>query len=215
MKPIFRVSALLALLLLAACGTLQVDYVPAPTFTPYVPLTPTSMSFAIPPEQCSQLEFEGTLPANPDDPKSYVGHHYNELSMPDGLAFNAGGMITDEYLWEWVSRPDADMEFLTQTICRRTDGSPYNTVVDAIQIPRETPGYGRAGFCLPDHRGDSGGPFIVFGRYDQTKPQVTLDTAKGWAMFNLDYGQYINLDTVKFEPYALQGLECLRVSGMG
>ena len=213
MKHFFRLLPLLALGLLTACGTIQVDYVPAPTFTPYVAPTPTSIAFAIPPEQCSTLEFDTSLPENPDEPASYIGHHYNELQMPDGLVFTSGSLINDVYLRETVSRPDFDMEFLSRIDCRRLDGAPYNTVVDAIQIPREEPGYARAGYCLPDRSGP--GPFIVFGHYDESKPQVTLGTAQGWAMFNLDFGRHIDMQTMRFADYPLEGIECLRLSGLG
>ena len=212
MKHYFRLLFLPALGLLAACGTIQVDYVSAPTFTPYVAPSPTSFAFAVPPEQCSALLFDTTLPENPDEPASYIGHHYNEVQMPDGLVFMSGSVIDDLYLRETVSRPDFDMEFLSRTDCLRLDGAPYNTVVDAIRIPREKPGYARAGYCLPDR---SSGPIIVFGHWDETKPQVTLDSAQGWAMFNLDYGRQIDLQNMRFADYPLEGLECLRLSGLG
>ncbi|HEY5903298.1 MAG TPA: hypothetical protein VIU39_12145 [Anaerolineales bacterium] len=213
MKHLPRILPLLSLVFLAACGTFQVDYVPAPTSTPYVQPTPTSIAFAIPPEQCSTMGFDTTLPENPDEPASYIGHHYDEVHMPDGLVFMNGSMIDDVYLRETVSRPEFDMEFLTRTECRRQDGSPYNTVVDAIRIPREEHGYARAGYCLPDRSGP--GPFIVFGHYDESKPQVALGTAQGWAMFNLDFGRHIDMQTKRFADYPLEGLECLRLSGMG
>ena len=205
-----RASTLLALLFLTACGTFQVDYIPAPTFTPFVVPTPTAMTFAIPPGQCSQFENDETLPANPDEPASYIGGHYDALNMPDGLVFNRGDSLSNDnqYRWELVSRPDFEMEFIVQTNCLRTDGSPYNTILDAIALPRESPGYGRAGYCLPDR---SPGPFIIFGRYDKNKPQVKLGGEQGWAMFNLDYGQHIDLQTMSFAPYPLDGLECLRL----
>jgi len=214
MKHILRASPLLAFLFLTACGTIQVEYIPKPTFTPYVIPTPTSMTFEIPPEQCSQYENDTALPANPDDPSSFIGRHYDELNLPEGLVINRSDTLSDngEYLWEWVSRPGFDMEFIVQTNCRRTDGSPYNTVVDAIQIPREGPGYARAGYCLPDR---SSGPVIIFGKYDKNKPQVALGSEQGWAMFNLDYGQTIDLQTMNFALYPLDGIECLRLSRPG
>jgi hypothetical protein len=214
MKHIRRASMLLALLFLAACGTIQVEFIPAPTFTPFIGPTPTAMTFAIPPEQCSQFKNDAALPANPDEPGSYIGKHYDAQHLPAGLVFQRGDTLSDngEYTWEWVSGPDLELEFIVQTNCRKTDGSPYTTIVDAIQLPRESPGYGRAGYCLPD---PSPGPFIVFGRYDQNQPQVTLGSAQGWAMFNLDYGQHIDLQTMRFAPYPVDGLECLRLSRPG
>jgi len=34
-------------------------------------------------------------------------------------------------------------------------------------------------------------------------------------MFNLDFGRQIDLQTMRFADYPLEGIECLRLSGMG
>jgi hypothetical protein len=44
---------------------------------------------------------------------------------------------------------------------------------------------------------------------------VTLGSAQGWAMFNLDYGRHIDMQTLRFADYPLEGIECLHLSGMG
>ncbi|HEY6074983.1 MAG TPA: hypothetical protein VIV15_16790, partial [Anaerolineales bacterium] len=150
MKHLFRAASLLALLLLAACGTFQVDFIPPPSPTAYVNPTPTPPTFDLSPEQCAAYWDDTALPENPDDPHSYIGLHYSAGNPPEGLAFRKSGPIDDTHFWQHASRGDVDLEFIIETLCTRTDGSSYSVVLDAVQIPREGTGYGRAGFCLPD-----------------------------------------------------------------
>jgi hypothetical protein len=177
------------------------------TPTPELPLVAVTPAFASP-QQCGGFDFEQTLPADRGDPRSYIGHHYNELDMPLGLEFRAGSTITDQLIWEWVSRPEFDMQFLSEINCRNEDGNPYTTVVDAVWIPRRNGRYDRAGLCspLPD---DS--PIIVFGRYNPNQPPVVLNGVQGWRMFGLDFGQRVNLQSMRFEPLPLEGLECIYI----
>ena len=213
MKFNFGSLAALGLVLLTACGTFVVEAVPQDTSTP-APLNQSDLvtTSSPGPDQCSGFPVETSLPDNPDDPRSYVGHHYDELAMPGGLAFMGAGMLNDTTLWEWVSRPGFDMEFLTQMICRKPDGSTYNVVVDAVIIPREQEGYARAQACLPLPSGD---PVIVFGKYDSSQPETTLLGVQGWKMFDLDFGQQIDLKAMRFRPLPLDGIECVHISGLG
>lgn len=208
-----RFLAALGLIFLTACGTFTVEVVSQATSTP----APADQSSPVigpspSPEECSTFQTETSLPDNPDDPKSYVGHHYHELAMPEGLTFVGGGLLNDTTLWEWVSRPAFDMEFLTQLICHKPDGSPYNVVVDAVIIPRAREGYVRADACSPV---PSGGPVIVFGKYDASQPETTLLDVQGWKMFDMDFGQQIDLQAMRFRPLPLDGLECVHMGGMG
>jgi len=213
MKFNLRSLAAFGLIFLTACGTFTVEVVSQRTSTP-APVNHSDLATAPSPspEQCFMFQPETSLPDNPDDPKSYVGHHYNELAMPEGLTFTGGGLLNDTTLWELVSRPAFDMEFLTQLICRKPDGSPYNVVVDAVIIPREREGYARADACSPV---PSGGPVIVFGKYDASQPETTLLDVQGWKMFDLDFGQQIDLQAMRFQPLPLDGVECVHMSGMG
>jgi hypothetical protein len=207
MKKAFQLLALVCLLGLSACGTIQVEVITGGTATPsagqpYAAPTPFVAG------RCAADPSQVDLPANPDDPQSYVGQHYNERRLPDGLVFKASGVIDDYFAWLWVSRPYIDMAFIEKIDCLLEDGSPYYTVVDAIRIPRETGGYGRAGYCLPDR---SSGPFLIFGKYDTSEPQVGLGAEKGWKMFDLDFGQQVDLKTMHFAPLSLQDVACLRL----
>ncbi len=199
--------------LLTACGTFEVSVLPTPTFTPPampVPdwLTPPPVSSV----QCPPFINETVLPDKPDDAQSYIGHHYDELNMPEGLIFNGAGMLADDYSWMWVSRPDFDMEWIEQITCRDVNGTPYSTVVDSVKIPKLQEGYKRADVCSPV----SGiGPVIVFGEYDKTRPQTMSLNTQGWKMYNLDFGIQINLQTMRFQTLSLDGLECVRASGLG
>ena len=212
MKYIHRAASLLALLLLAACGTFQVGFIPVPTPTAYVNPTPTPPAYNLSPAQCAQNANDRALPDNPDDPHSYIGLHLDVGSLPLGLVFRESTPIDDFYQWQHVSRPELDLEFITQTLCTRPDGTPYTVIVDAVQIPTESEGYGRAGFCLPDR---ASGPFIVFGKFNSSQPQVSLDVEKGWAMTDLDFGMSIDLGSMLFVPYPINDLQCLRLERQG
>ena len=56
---------------------------------------------------------------------------------------------------------------------------------------------------------------IIFGRHDKNKPQVALGVERGWAMFNLDYGKTIDLQTMRFTTYPLDDIECLPLDRQG
>lgn len=202
------------LLFTAACGTFQVEVITHPTTatTPTSPPPAVTPAFASP-QQCGDLPFESTLPPNPDDPSSYIGHHYNETDLPEGLEFKSASLLTEDVVWQWVGRPGFDMQFLTKIDCRSADGTPYSTVVDAIWSPRPADRYDRTSLCapLPD-----ASPVIVFGTYNPNQPPVLLKGISGWSMFNLDFGQRVNLTTMKFEPLPLTDLECIYIiSGLG
>ena len=210
MRRTFRFFVPLLLIVLSACGTFQVEFQPQPLATPSTLPQPRGSTVSFPPpEECSQLPVDASPPADADTSESYIGHHYDQQDMPDGMVLTRSDALSDEYIWEWVSRPEFDLEFISQIICRKLDGSTYNTVVDAIRIPRERPGYARAGYCLPDR---SSGPIIIYGKYDQNQPQVTLGSAEGWSMFGLDFSQHIDLQAMRFAPYPTDGLQCLHVS---
>jgi hypothetical protein len=151
------------------------------------------------------------LPENPDDPQSYIGHHYNELAMPEGLVFNGGMVISDDYLTEWVSRPDFDMQFIAQTVCHDASGAPYNTIVDAVKIPKSSEGYNRAAACTPV---PEVGPVVVFGKFDTSQPTTTLMGVEGWPMTDLDFGVQINLKNMRFQQLLLDNLQCIFANGM-
>jgi hypothetical protein len=197
--------------LLTACGTFEVTFLPPPSSTTAPIETPTAPS-AVPPEQCPPFLNETVLPDHPDDPQSYIGHHYNELNMPEGLTFYSGMTLNDDYLTEWVGRPDFDMQFIAQTVCHDVGGAPYNTVVDAVKIPQMGTNYGRATACstIPDV-----GPIVVYGKFDDTQPETTLLGVQGWSMYDLDFGVQINLHTMRFQPLSLKGVECIHGSGLG
>ncbi len=214
LKTLTRLLPLLLLLFTAACGTFQMQVITNPTAIPSpTPLPPEVTPAFASPQLCGGFPYETSLPADPDDPHSYIGHHYNDLDLPAGLEFNAGGVITEDLLWQWVSRPGFDMQFLSKINCRNQDGSPYNTVMDAIWIPRPEGHYDRTGLCapLPD-----ASPVIVFGIYNPNQPPEVLNGIAGWKMFGLNFGQRVNLETLKFEPLPLEKLECIYiVSGLG
>jgi hypothetical protein len=213
MQRIFRLVPLALLLLTGACGTLNVELITNFTPTPNPTAQPAWMSLGFPsPEQCSQFVTDTLLPKSPDNPRAYIGENYVKPYLPEGLAFRGGDTIDERYLWEWVSRPKVDMEFILEITCLMPDGSPYGMVVDAIKIPQERPGYGRAGYCLPDR---ASGPFRIFGRFDINEPQVTLGAEKGWKMYNLDFAQQIDLATMRFAPLSLEGVACLRLIRQG
>ncbi len=206
--------ACLLLLLTASCGTFEMQVITNPTATPSpTPVPPEVTPAYASPQLCGDFAYETSLPPNPDDPRSYIGLHFNDLALPEGLEFKAGSVITEDLLWQWVSRPGFDMQFLSKINCRNQDGSPYNTVMDAIWIPRSVGHYDRTGLCapLPDAN-----PVIVFGNYNPNRPPVVLNGVSGWKMFGLNFGQRVNLETMKFEPLPLEKLECIYiVSGLG
>lgn len=203
--------------LLTACGTFELTVLaePSSTTAPLVTAAPAVTATApspVPPSQCPPFLNETVLPDNPDDPQSYIGHHYNELNMPEGLVFYGGSVLNDDYLTEWVGRPDFDMQFLAQTVCHDLSGAPYNTVVDAVKIPKIQTGYGKAAACSPV---PDVGPVIVFGKFDNTQPETMLLGVQGWAMHDIDFGVQINLQTMRFQPLSLEGVQCIYGSGMG
>lgn len=214
MKTPLHLLPLLLLLVTAACGTFEMQVITNPTALPTPTALPPQVTPAYAsPQLCGGFPYETSLPSNPDDPHSYIGHHYNDLGLPEGLEFKAGSVITEDLLWQWVSRPGFDMQFLSRINCRNQDGSAYNTVMDAIWIPSPQGHYDRAGLCspLPDTS-----PVIVFGTYNPNQAPEVLNGVSGWKMFDLDFGQRVNLETMKFEPLPLEGLECIYIiSGLG
>jgi hypothetical protein len=206
MKKTLQLLLLGGLLFLSACGTIQVEVVTGgtPTLGPQA-AAPAGPSIGA----CGQVQDDTTLPQNPDEPVSYIGRHYNENLMPEGLIFRSTGPIDDYHSWKWVSRLGLDMAFIEDIDCRIADGTFYTTVVDAIKIPRESPGYGRAGFCLPDR---ASGPFLIFGKYNVDEQQVSMYGETGWKMFDLDFGEQMDLKTMRFSPLSLDGVSCLRLA---
>lgn len=213
-KRFLYILSLLLLLSNAACGTIQFQFIPNPGATPTFTPAPSGATPAYAsPQQCEDLPYDAALPANPDEPTSYIGGHYDQLALPPGLEFKAASLLTDDLLWMWVSRATFDMQFLAAITCRSADGSAYTTVLDAIWIPRAAGHYDRAGLCspLPDSS-----PIIVFGNYNPNQAPVLLNGVQGWQMFDLDFAQRVNFQTQRFEPLPMIGLECIYIiSGMG
>jgi len=208
-----RLTLFLLALLLAGCGTFDVSVLSSEALTPPVMTAPASLvPTPFPSSDCPPFTNETVLPQNPDDPQSYIGHHYDELNMPEGLIFNGGSVLTDNFITEWLGRPDFDMQFIAQTACRDAHGKPYNTVVDAVKIPKTVEGYGRAEVCSPV---PGIGPVIVFGTFDRIQPETVLLGIQGWRMYDIDFGVQINLQRMRFQSLALEGVECLQAVGLG
>jgi hypothetical protein len=149
----------------------------------------------------------------PDVPENYIGRHFDELRLPDGLILDRSQVIRDESeIYEYgFSRlqwhQNRHMYWLEKLVCRDKNREPYFEIIDAIASPSLEGNETETSWCFSENTLI---PFVLaIGVYDPSKPLLEIgerDPGKpyeGWQynrivfafQTDMERGMFIELDT--------------------
>ena len=177
---------------------------PTPTRTPYPP--------TITPIPCPPFSIDTELP-EPDIPENYIGRHFDELRLPEGLILDRSQIIRNESeIFEYgFSRlqwqQNRYMYWLEKLVCRDKKGEPYFEIIDAIASPSLEGNETETDLCFIENElipfvlaigtYDPSSPILEIGESEPGKPYVGRQYNHIVFAFQTDMerGKFIELDT--------------------
>lgn len=157
------------------------------------------------PAPCS-INYDTALPT-PDEPANYIGHHYNERSLPAGLFWLGSGMLAPaNYSYTHIKWHEQDMYWIQKLNCKDANGTPNWGIVDVLTMPvlNQQAHEVVTDVCFTGNTKES---FVIaYGTYNPGQPVSEIrPNIKGWPMTVKEAWQMKNT----FVPLNLASITCI------
>jgi hypothetical protein len=156
----------------------------------------------------------------PDIPENYVGRHYDNHNLPQGLEDGGGQLFRDKNNVEFAIsnftwQQDRKLYWLEKLVCRVQKrhgiGRAYFEILDAIASPPLSGDERSAWVCFQnDEKVDS---VRALGYVDEETPLVTIGDYTGWIYTKIVFAFRIDLEAEKFVLLEPENLVCLEDRG--
>ncbi len=174
----------------------------AVTETPPAEGTPTAAVAS----RCTSVTYDTSIP-EPNASANYLGRHYDDRNLPQGMRWVASGMLaSDSYSWAHVQVQNQDVYWIEKLVCQDANGQPYWEIADALILPALNTQAHEVAVNLCFEGGQQIPYAIAYGTYDPSKPaEQVMPNFTGWPL-QLN-GAWQMKD--KFVPLTSQSLICM------